>query len=42
MEKIVLSKMTKEELVEYMISIGEKKFKAMQVFEWLYIHKEYF
>ncbi len=33
--------MTKEMLEEYFISIGEKKFKATQVFEWLYIHKEY-
>ena len=29
-----------KELEEYFISIGEKKFKAIQVFEWLYIHKE--
>jgi 23S rRNA (adenine2503-C2)-methyltransferase len=29
------------ELEEYFVSIGEKKFKATQVFEWLYIHKEY-
>ena len=28
------------ELEKYFLSIGEKKFKAMQVFEWLYIHKE--
>lgn len=33
--------MTKEMLEEYFISIGEKRFKATQVFEWLYIHKEY-
>ncbi len=30
-----------EELENYFLSIGEKKFKASQVFEWLYIHKEY-
>ncbi len=30
-----------EDLEEYFFSIGEKKFKAIQVFEWLYIHKEY-
>jgi len=29
------------ELEDYFYSIGEKKFKAMQVFEWLYIHKVY-
>ena len=33
--------LTKEMLEEYFVSIGEKKFKATQVFEWLYIHKEY-
>ena len=27
------------ELENYFISIGEKKFKAVQIFEWLYIHK---
>ena len=33
--------MTIENLEEYFLSIGEKKFKASQVFEWLYKHKEY-
>ena len=28
------------ELEKYFLSIGEKKFKAIQVFEWLYLHKE--
>ncbi len=28
------------ELEDYFINIGEKKYKALQVFEWLYIHKE--
>ena len=32
---------TKEYLEEYFLSIGEKKFKATQVFEWLYQHKEW-
>ena len=27
---------TIEQLEEYFLSIGEKKFKAIQVFEWLY------
>lgn len=27
------------DLEEYFLDIGEKKFKALQVFEWLYIHK---
>ena len=27
------------DLEEYFLSIGEKKFKALQVFEWLYSHK---
>ena len=31
---------TKEMLENYFLGIGEKKFKATQVFEWLYIHKE--
>ena len=29
-----------KELENYFLSIGEKKFKAIQVFEWLYIHRE--
>ena len=31
---------TKEMLENYFLGIGEKKFKATQVFVWLYIHKE--
>ena len=31
---------TREKLANYFVSIGEKAFKATQVFEWLYIHKE--
>ena len=30
---------TKKDLENYFESINEKKFKATQVFEWLYIHK---
>ncbi len=30
---------TREKLEEYFLSIGEKKFKALQVFEWLYEKK---
>ncbi len=30
---------TKEQLEDYFLSKGEKKFKALQVFEWLYVHK---
>ncbi len=29
------------DLEKYFMSIGEKKFKAVQVFEWLYLHQEY-
>lgn len=29
------------ELEDYLLSIGEKKYKAIQIFEWLYIHKVY-
>ena len=32
---------TREYLEEYFLSSGEKKFKATQVFEWLYQHKEW-
>ncbi len=31
---------TRESLEQYFLNIGEKKFKALQVFEWLYEHKE--
>ncbi len=33
--------LTREDLEEYFLSIGEKKFKATQVFEWLYIQKKW-
>ena len=33
--------LTLEDLEEYFLSICEKKFKATQVFEWLYIHKKW-
>ncbi len=32
---------TRENLEKYFESIGEKKFKAVQVYEWLYVHKEW-
>ncbi len=32
--------LTREELEEYFLSIGEKKFKALQVYEWLYEKRE--
>ncbi len=32
--------MTREALENYFLENNEKKFKALQVFEWLYIHKE--
>ncbi len=32
---------TREKLEEYFLSIGEKKFKALQVFEWLYEKKNH-
>ena len=35
-----LMSLTVEKLEKYFLSIGEKKFKAIQVFEWLYIRKE--
>ncbi len=33
--------LTKEELETYFLNIGEKKFKATQVYEWLYQKREY-
>ncbi len=33
--------LTKEELESYFLSIGEKKFKATQVYEWLYGKREF-
>lgn len=36
-----LLNITREELEEYFLSIGEKKFKATQVYEWLYDKREY-
>ena len=30
-----------EDLENYFLNIGEKKFKATQVFEWLYLQKNY-
>lgn len=35
-----LMSLTINNLEDYFLRIGEKKFKAMQVFEWLYIHQE--
>ncbi len=32
--------LSREELEEYFVSIGEKKFKALQVYEWIYQKKE--
>ena len=36
-----LMNMTRENLEEYFLSINEKKFKALQVFEWIYEKKVY-
>ena len=36
MEKITLSKFSKEELVEYIVSQGEKKFRAEQIHSWIW------
>lgn len=38
MEKINLNELTQEELENYIVSIGEKKFHAKQIFKW--IHRE--
>ena len=31
--------LTRSDLEEYFLSIGEKKFRALQVYEWLYQRK---
>ena len=36
MEKFTLSKYTKEELADYIVSQGEKKFRASQIFSWIW------
>ena len=36
-----LLNMTREELEDYFIKIGEKKYKALQVYEWLYQKREF-
>lgn len=34
--KIVLKNLTEEEMKEFILSIGEKKFRAKQIFSWIY------
>ncbi len=36
MEKMILSKLSYEELIDYILSIGEKKFRAEQIFSWIW------
>lgn len=36
-----LLNLTREELEEYFLAKSEKKFKALQVYEWLYQKREY-
>lgn len=36
MEKIILSKFSKEELIDYIVSQGEKKFRAEQIHSWIW------
>ena len=36
MEKITLSKLSKEELIDYIVQSGEKKFRAEQIFSWIW------
>ena len=38
-ENMNLYGLTRQELEQYFVRIGEKKFKATQVFEWLYQHR---
>ena len=36
MEKLTLTKLSQEELIEYIESLGEKKFRANQIFSWIW------
>ena len=36
MEKITLSKLSKEELIDFIVKSGEKKFRAEQIFSWIW------
>lgn len=36
MEKVILSKLSKEELTDFIIQSGEKKFRAEQIFSWIW------
>ena len=36
-EKIDIKSMNLDELIEFIESIGEKKFRAKQIYEWLHI-----
>ena len=36
MEKVILSKLSKEELCDYIVNLGEKKFRAEQIFSWIW------
>ncbi|MCR5716605.1 MAG: 23S rRNA (adenine(2503)-C(2))-methyltransferase RlmN [Lachnospiraceae bacterium] len=38
-EKIDLKSMNKEELTAYMLSIGEQKFRASQLYEWIHVRQ---
>lgn len=36
MEKLTLSKLSKEELIDFIVEQGEKKFRAEQIFSWIW------
>ena len=36
MEKVTLSKLSKEELIDFVVKSGEKKFRAEQIFSWIW------
>ena len=36
MEKITLTKLSKEELIDFIVKSGEKKFRAEQIFSWIW------
>ena len=43
MEKTDIKSMNMEELTEYIVSLGEKKFRAKQIYGWIHVkHVESF
>lgn len=41
-EKIVLKNLTEDEVIDFLVSLGEKKFRGKQIFSWVYRGIKYF